>query len=264
MQLMDCHLHIAALNQRDLELMALANIKAVVAHIAEPDAATNIKSEDTFSFVDRMLNFHTWRAAKYCIDVHVCACVSMVAVPIDWQVALERLPACVARPEIVGMGEVGLEPNSITCPDLAIQEKILRGQLDIARDCNKPIIFHTPLTDKPKWVDRYRGMIEEHGLDPDKVIIDHVDPTDVTQVTDLGYWAAISVQPFRKVRAIDAAEMVRAGDARRILVDSDCGLPESDSLAIPRTALELRRLGVADETIHQVLWHNPRKAYSLP
>ena len=67
MQLMDCHVHIAALNQRDLQLMTISNVKSVVAHIAEPDVATNIPWTATFDFVDRMLDFHTWRAAKYYI-----------------------------------------------------------------------------------------------------------------------------------------------------------------------------------------------------
>ena len=263
MQLMDCHVHVAALNQRDFELMAISNIKAVVAHIAEPDAATDIKSDDYFGFVERMLSFHTWRAAKYWLDVHVCACVSMVGVPNDWEAALARLPDCIARPEIVAIGEIGLEPRSITCSDLAIQERILRAQLDMARELNKVVALHTPLTDKPKWVDKYLGMIAEHKLDPSKVIIDHVDSTDIKMVQDSGCWAAITVQPWRYVRAPDAAQMVKAGDMDRILVDSDSGVPESDSLAVPKTALEMKRLGMTEADIEKVLWDNPRKAYGI-
>ena len=263
MQLMDCHVHIAALNQRDLQLMTISNVKSVVAHIAEPDVATNIPWTATFDFVDRMLDFHTWRAAKYYIDVHVCACISMVGIPVEWEKTLARLPACVNRPEIVAIGEVGLEPRSITCSGLSIQEKVLRAQLDIARDVNKTVVFHTPLTEKPKWVDRYLGMIEEHKLDRAKVIIDHADPTDVKMITDAGCYAGITVQPWRKVSAADAAEMVKSGDRDLVLVDSDAGIPESDSLAVPKTAFEMRRLGLSEAEIQKVLWDNPRKAYGI-
>jgi predicted metal-dependent TIM-barrel fold hydrolase len=263
MQLMDSHVHVAALNQRDLELMTISNVKAVVAHIAEPDVATNIPWSATFDFVDRMLDFHTWRAAKYFINVHVCACVSMVGIPVEWEETLARLPACVKRPEIVALGEVGLEPLSITCSDLSVQEKILRAQLDIARDVNKTVAIHTPLTEKPKWVDRYLGMIAEHKLERSKVVIDHADATCVNMITAAGCWAAITVQPHRRVRAADAAAMVKSGDRHLVLVDSDSGIPESDSLAVPKTALELRRLGLAEAEIERVLWDNPRKAYGI-
>ena len=263
MNLMDCHVHIPALNQRDLEVMALSNVKAVIAHTSEPEVYKDIPSQSIFDFAERMVSFHAWRAAKYYIDVYVCTCVSMVGIPVDYEVALARLPEFVKRPDIIGLGEVGFEPNSATCSDLAVQEKILRAQMDIARDADKTIDIHTPLTDKPKWVDRYLGIIAEHKVNPAKVVIDHANETCVKMITDAGCWAGITIQPFRKVRAPEAAQMVKSGNMDLILVDSDSGIPESDSLAVPRTALEMKRLGMTDAVIEKVLWDNPRKAYGI-
>jgi len=263
LRFIDCHVHVPALNQRDLELMALSGISAIVAHTSEPEVHKDIPSDSIFQFAERMLTFHAWRAEKYFIDVHVCVCVSMVGVPVDYERALSRLPEFVKRPGIVGLGEVGLEPNSATCPDLAVQEKILRAQLDIARDADKTICIHTPLNDKQKWVSRYLGMIQEHRLSPDSVIIDHADSTCMGMIADSGCWAGITVQPHRKVRAVDAAQIAKSGNMRRILVDSDSGIPECDSLAVPRTALEMRRLGMSKDDIEQVLWVNPREAYHI-
>jgi len=263
MKLIDCHVHVPALNSRDLELMALCGIKAIVTHMSEPEEYRDIRADAIFEFTERMLSFHTWRAKKYFIDVFVCTCVSMVGVPIDYEAALARLPEFAKSPDIVALGEVGLEPRSATCPDLAIQEKILRKQLDIAHKVNKTICIHTPLTEKPKWVTKYLAMVKEHRLNPLKVIIDHADETCVNMITDAGCWAGITVQPHRKVRAIDAARMVKTGCRELILVDSDSGIPESDCLAVPRTALEMTRLGMTETEIEGVLWGNPRKAYGL-
>ena len=263
MRLMDCHVHVPSLNQRDLELLALSGVTALVTHISEPEEYKDISVDAIFDFAERLLNFHAWRTNMYFIKLHVCACVSMVGVPLDYEAALARLPELVKRPEIVALGEVGLEPRSATCSDLAIQEKILRAQLDIARELNKPIDIHTPLTDKPKWVDQYLGMVAEHKLDPSKVIIDHADATCVDMITKAGCWAGITIQPHRKVRAPDAAQMIKDGDRNLILVDSDSGVPPSDSLAVPRTALEMRRLGLTEADISKVLWENPNKAYGL-
>ena len=263
MQLMDCHVHVEALNQRDLELMALAGIEAIVSHTSLPEAQSDFRSEAIFEFADRMLGYHAWRSEKYSIRTHVCVCVSMVGVPLDYEVALARLPGYITSHPIVGIGEVGLEPGSLTCPDLATQESILRAQLDIARSLNKPVAIHSPVADKAKWVGMYLGMVKEHGLNPAKVIIDHADAACIRTVTDAGCYAAITVQPHRKVRAADAAAMIKSADTEHVLVDSDCSVNEFDALAVPRTALEMRRLGMTDEDIERVLWHNPKKAYGI-
>lgn len=263
MDMIDCHVHVEALNQRDLELMAIAGIKAIVSHTSLPEVQENIPLQAIFDFGERMLGFHTWRVSKHLIDTYVCSCVSMVGVPTDYREALERLPQFLSRERVVGIGEVGLEPSSWTCPDLAIQEEILRAQLVMARDSTKTVAIHTPPTEKPKWVERYLAMMKELKLDPGKVVIDHADATVVKMITDSGCNAAITVQPWRKVRAADAAKAIQDADLHRVLVDSDCSLLESDPLAVPRTALEMRKLGMTDGDIKTVVWDNPRRVYGL-
>jgi len=261
--MIDCHVHVEALNHRDLELMAVAGVKAIISHTALPDLHENIPSQAIFDFGHRLLGFHSWRASKHLIETYICSCVSMVGVPIDYKEALERLPQFLSRERVVGIGEVGLEPNSSTCPDLTTQEEILRAQLVIARENAKTVDIHTPLTEKPKWVERYLAMIKELKLDPSKVVIDHADATVVKMITNSGCNAAITVQPWRKVRAVDAAKAIEEADLQRVLIDSDCTVLESDPLAVPRTALEMRKLGMSAGDIKTVMWDNPRRVYGL-
>jgi predicted metal-dependent TIM-barrel fold hydrolase len=229
MKLMDCHVHVEALNRRDLELMSLAGIEVIVSHTSLPEVEANIPSNAIFEFAERMLTYHNWRTQKYAIKTYVCTCVSMMGVPVDYEAALARLSDFIRSQPIVGIGEVRLEPASWTCPDLSIQEIILRAQLDLARDLHKPIAIHSPVADKARWVDRHLGMIKEHRLDPSMVIIDHADTTCISMVLDAGRYAAITVQPHRKARAADAAAMVKSAAANRELVDSDSSLNEFDS-----------------------------------
>jgi hypothetical protein len=261
--MVDCHLHIEALNQHDLELMALSGLRCVVSHTSLPEAHECISSAAIFDLCDRVLDFHSWRARQYFIDTYVCVCVSMVGVPVDYGAALDRLETYLTRERVVGIGEIGLEPSSPTCSDLRVQEQILRRQLAIAKEHGMTVALHTPPAGKPKWVSRYLEMINEVGLERGKVVIDHADESVIRMITEAGCNAAISVQPWRKVRAIDAARAIDTGEVERILVDSDCGLLESDPLAVPRTALEMRKLGMSGETIRRVVWDNPRRVYGL-
>jgi len=261
---MDCHVHVAALNQRSLELMSLANIRAVVSQLSLPDVHVNLASQSIFDFADRSLAYHAWRTQKYFIQTHVCVGVSPVGVPEDWEEALRRLPDYILSHPVVALGEVGFEPNSWTCPDLQIQEKILRAQLDIARDLGKTVAIHTPGADKQKWVSMYLGMIREHVLEPCRVVLDHADPTVVGMILDAGCYVGITVQPHRRLRPVDAAAVIMASDHERLLVNSDASLQqESDCLAVPRVALELRRMGMTEAEVERVLWENPQRAYGI-
>lgn len=270
MQLMDPHLHLEGLNNSSLQLMAMCDMKTVVGMVAIPEVVPEMNKDfppdAIFEYVDRVLSFHAWTTEQFfLIDTYCCVAVSMVGVPRRYKEALDKLKAYIEHHDrVVGIGEIGFEPDSPTCSDMRLQEEIIAAQLEIAREVGTLVCFHTPLRDKPKWVERYLSMLKEAGVKPDKVIIDHADATDVKMITDAGCYAGITVQPHRHVRAGEAAEMISTGDRTRILVDSDTAtLNESDPIAVPRVAFEMRKLGMSEADIEQVLWENPRRAYGL-
>lgn len=264
MEMIDPHLHCETLDQNDLELMAISGVRIVVSAVALPDAHENISSQAIFDYCERILNYHTWRMSKFFIDAYVCLGVSMAGVPTDYKNALEKLPNYLNREKVIGIGEIGLEPSSLTCPDLATQEEILRVQLNIAKEFGKPVQIHTPIKEKPKWVNQYLDMIKELKLDPSKVVIEHADSTVVKMINDAGCYAALTVQPWRKLTAADAAKIIETADLNRVLVDSDSNLVlASDPLSVPKTALEMRKLGIKESEIRKVIWDNPRRVFGF-
>ena len=270
MRLIDSHLHLEALDNNALQLMALSGIKAIIGMVANPEVIPGINRDfppdAIFDYCDRVLDFHAWTTKKYfMIDTYACVGVSMAGIPRRYEESLTRLRSYIGdRDQIVGIGEIGFEPESSTCRDMKVQEEIIEFQLDLAKQFDKSVCFHTPPTQKAKWFERYLSMIKEVDLDPSRVIIDHADSSVVNIVTDAGCYAAISVQPRRRVRAKDAAEMIMSGDRSRILVDSDTSLPhESDPLAVPRTAFELKKLGMKEPEIEKILWGNPLRAFGI-
>jgi hypothetical protein len=267
MRLIDPHLHVEALNHHSLELMALAGIEAVISMVAVPEAHKDYPSAAIFEHCERVRSYHAWRTEYYFgIKTFGCIGISMVGVPVDYEEGLARMRDYLKEHpnEVFGIGEIGIEPSSTTCPDLKVQERIMREQIEMARDFSKPVVLHTPPREKGRWVAKYLPILKEHKLNLGQAIFDHCEPSVVNGITSQGCFAALTVQPWRKVRPADAAQAVKAGDPERILIDSDCSLLESDPLSVPKAVLEMRKLGIAEAVIQKVVWENPKRIYRLP
>ena len=168
--------------------------------------------------------------------------------------------------KVVAIGEIGLEPSSQTCPDLAIQEEIFKAQLGIAKDHNVPVVIHTPFLEKEKWIEKYASLIDDAKLDKSKVLLDHANASVVKLIWDIGYLAGISVQPWRNVTPVEAAKVVEAKEnLDQLMIDSDCASPlPSDPLSVPKAVLEMRKLGIKDADIKKVVLENPTRFFNLP
>jgi len=263
MQLIDSQVHMDSLFSSDLEAMAAAGITAVIADAAGGvDMASS--SQATIQYFERTLGGETTRAAEFFIDVYVMLGIIMTGVPPDYEKVLQALPKYLSRDKVVGVGEVGLEPGSKTCPDLGKQEEILKAELKLAKEYNKTVVLHLPSTERPKWIEWYFKLIEEARLEPGKVVILHSDSATTRMITDFGCIAEITVQPTRRLTPEDAARIVADNDMSRVLVSSDTQLRHrSDALGVPRTALQMRRLSFTEEDITKVFYDNPKRIFNL-
>jgi len=49
-----------------------------------------------------------------------------------------------------------------------------------------------------------------------------------------------------------------------VLIDSDCNITlPSDPLSVPKTALEMKRIGFSEDDIKQVVFKNPARIFNL-
>jgi uncharacterized protein len=263
MQIIDTHVHMDSLERAALELMSLAGVKAVVADAA-PMPGLAPAWQSVIDFIERTLGYDTIRGGEFFIDVYVMIGINMFFVPHDYRNIFDLIPKYMKRDRVVGIGEIGLEPRSETCPDLQKQEEIVKFFLKIAKDYDKTVLFHTPPTDRLKWVERYFKLIDDANLNTQKVIISHVDSSILKMVTDFGCIAGITVQPWRKMMPADVAKMIKNAEMDRILIDSDSSLRfGSDPLGVPKTALEMKKLGFTDDEIKKVVYENPIRIFDL-
>ena len=143
MKIIDSHVHLDSINRDGLEAMALASVKAVIAD-ASPVPGMAPSSQTVFEFYERTLSFDTARASEFFIDTYVILGINMLFVPTDYDKVLQALPKYLALDKVVGVGEMGLDPRSPTCPDLGKQEEILRAGLAVAKESGKTILLHVP------------------------------------------------------------------------------------------------------------------------
>jgi len=166
------------------------------------------------------------------------------------------LPRYLVKDGVVAVGEIGFDEQT------ALEEKYLHEQIELAKSFDLMIMVHTPHRDKKKGTIRTMDVIEEHGIVPTQVVIDHNNEGTVKMVLDRGYWAAFTIYPNTKMDSHRMVEVVRQYGADRIIVDSSADWGVSDPLAVPKTAFLMRDNGLSEQQIKLTCYQNALNAYS--
>ena len=265
MKFVDTHTHLDTLTWTDMENMTMAGVQTVISPI-HLDAGKPVSCNTIRDMWDFLFDVQFWRARENFITPYAMIGITMVSTPKDDPAELYAiLPEYLCRREVVALGEIGFEPNSDTCKDMEFQETLVRRQVEIAVDAGTCVDFHLPGSADLKvlYTDKLLAICRDCGLPMNKVVMDHSSEANIAQVLEAGAHAAISVQPWRNMTPEKAADIVVAHGITRVMFDSDCSCLASDPLALPKTALALKRKGVSDEDIEQVMFHNANAFFGL-
>lgn len=171
---------------------------------------------------------------------------------------IAMIPEFLKRDNVLGIGEIGLNKN--TRNELAI----LQEHVDLAVRHGQLILVHTPhLEDKFKGTRLILDVLKgDSRVDPARVIIDHVEEHTVDMVLDAGFWAGITLYPESKATPARAIDMVEQAGMRNIWLNCACDWGRSEPLAVPKTALEMRRRGHSAEAVDHLVYGNPLRFLS--
>jgi uncharacterized protein len=171
---------------------------------------------------------------------------------------LAIIPQFLTRPNVLGIGEIGLNKNSRN------EIKVLEKHVNLAAEHNQLILVHTPhLEDKLKGTRLIVDLIRnDKRIQPGHVIIDHVEEHTVKLPLDAGMWAGMTLYPESKCSPARAIDMVEMYGNERVWLNCACDWGVSDPLAVPRTAMEMRRRGHKTEAIDKLVYQNPLKFLS--
>jgi predicted metal-dependent TIM-barrel fold hydrolase len=256
MNFIDPHVHMTSRTTDDYEAMAAAGVVAII----EPAFWLGQPRTSAGSFVDyfaSLVGFERFRASQFGI-AHHCA-IGLNSKEANHEALAEEvmdvLPRFLAKEGVVAVGEIGYDDQTDA------EEKYFRKQLELAKEVELPVMIHTPHRNKKKGTSRSMDVIEEMGVAPHKVVIDHNNEETVKEVLDRGYWAAFTIYPKTKMGKERMVEIVRTYGAERILVDSAADWGQSNPLAVPQTAKLMLSSGIPEATVRSVTFGNAILAY---
>lgn len=195
------------------------------------------------------------RAAKFGLPHYTWLCINPKESE-DVKLAedvLAIIPQFLERPNVLGIGEIGLNKNSRN------EMKVLELHVDLAARHGQMVLVHTPhLEDKLKGTRLIIDVLKsEPRINPGRVVIDHVEEHTVKVVLDAGFWAGMTLYPESKCTPARAIDIIDVYGQDRIWMNSACDWGVSVPLAVPRTALEMRKRGYSAEETDQLIFQNP-------
>ncbi|HHN78381.1 MAG TPA: metal-dependent hydrolase [Phycisphaerales bacterium] len=255
MRYIDPHIHMVSRTTDDYQRMALAGCVA----ITEPAFWAGYDRNSPQGFYDYYTLLTTQepaRAAAYGIKHYCWLCINPKEAedPAFARDVIALIPEFLDRPNVLGIGEIGLNKNSKN------ELVILEEQIALAAKHDQLILVHTPhLEDKLKGTKLIIDAIKRNGdIDPGRVLIDHVEEHTVNTVLDAGFWAGMTLYPETKCTPQRAADIIEMCGTERLWINSAGDWGPSDPLAVPKCRLEMARRGHTPETIDTISFDNPK------
>jgi hypothetical protein len=240
----------------DYERMALAGCEAV----CEPAFWAGFDRSSPAGFYDyfcQLTEHEPKRAAKFGLKHFCWLCINSKEAE-DVKLAEEviaLIPKFLNCPNVLGIGEIGLNKNSRN------EMRVLEMQVELAAKHEQLILVHTPhLEDKLKGTRLILDVLKgDRRIRPERVVIDHVEEHTVKMVLDCGMWVGMTLYPETKCTPARAIDILETFGQERLWMNSACDWGVSDPLAVPKTALEMKKRGHLGSAIEQVIYSNPKK-----
>jgi hypothetical protein len=208
-----------------------------------------------FDYFRQIAEHEPKRAAKFGLPHFCWLCINPKESE-DVKLAEEvvaLIPQFLDRPTVLGLGEIGLNKNSRN------ELKVLEMHIDLAARHDLLILAHTPhLEDKFKGTRLTIDALKNHRrIRPERVIIDHVEEHTISLALEAGFWAGMTLYPGTKCTSSRAIDMIERYGPERLMMNSACDWGDSVPLAIPYTALEMRRRGHTTQQVDRLIYRNP-------
>ncbi len=255
MRIFDPHIHMTSRTTDDYEAMAAHGVRAV----CEPAFWLGQPRTSVGSFLDyfdALVGWERFRAAQFGITHH-CAIALNPKEANDPRLrgVLDELPHYLEKDGVVAVGEVGYD--SMT-PE---EDEVFATQLRLAIEHDLPVLVHTPHRDKPAGTRRTLDEVKESGIDPGRVLVDHLNELTAPMVADSGCWMAFSVYPDTKMDERRTVGVLTELGTERMLVNSAADWGRSDPLKTARTGEAMLAAGFTTADVDRVLWENPVAFY---
>jgi len=259
MNYIEPHAHMVSRTTDDYEKLVLAGCKAV----CEPAFWAGFDRSSAQGFYDyfcQLTRHEPKRAGMFGLRHFCWLCINPKEAedPGLAREVLSLIPPLLDEPNVLGIGEIGLNKNSLN------ELKVFHWHVELAAKHRQLILVHTPhLEDKLKGTRLIIDALKEYStIDPSRVIIDHVEEHTIKLVLDAGFWAGMTLYPKSKCSLARAVDLIDRHGMDRLWMNSACDWGISDPLAVPKAAQEMRIRGYDQNSIRQMVWTNPKNFMS--
>jgi uncharacterized protein len=256
MRIFDPHIHMTSRTTDDYEAMFSAGVRALV----EPAFWLGQPRTSVASFTDyfdSLIGWERFRAAQFGIRHHCTIGLNpKEANDPRCREVLDVLPRYLAKDGVVAVGELGYD--SMT-PE---EDEVFSRQLAMAVEHELPALVHTPHRDKLVGTRRTIDVVHESGIDPGRVIVDHLNEPTVAVVAESGCWMGFSIYPDTKMDEHRMVAILKEYGTDRMIVNSAADWGRSDPLKTYKTGLAMLAAGFTESDVDKVLWQNPVDFYS--
>jgi len=258
MYYLDPHIHMVSRTTDDYEMLSKMGCVAM----SEPAfwAGFDRGSVDGFrDYFRQLTQFEPKRAAVYGIQHFTWLCINAKEaenVELSREV-MAMIPEFLDAPNVLGIGEIGLNKNTRN------EAIVFSEHVELAEKYEQQILIHTPhLEDKFQGTKMILDMLDDNQVDPNRVLVDHVEEHTVREVLERGYWAGMTLYPVSKCTPSRAVDMIEMYGPERLCVNSAGDWGPSKPTAVPDLILEMRRRGHSERLIRHVVYDNPKKFFS--
>jgi predicted metal-dependent TIM-barrel fold hydrolase len=257
MRIFEPHAHMTSRTTDDYEAMAASGVKVLV----EPAFWLGQPRSSVGSFIDyfnSLLGWERFRAAQFGIRHHCTIGLNPKEANDETlrREVLAILPRYLAKDGVVAVGEIGYDAMT------GAEDEALRAQFELAVEFELPALVHTPHRDKAAGTKKTLELVEQTGLDPQTVLIDHNNELTVKDVHASGCWAGFSIYPNTKMDEYRMVRILESIGTERILINSACDWGVSDPLKVAKTVAAMQEAGFSDEDVDRVVWRNPLEFFA--
>ena len=251
MRIFDPHIHMTSRTTDDYERMHAAGVRALVEPafwLGQPRTSVGSFTD----YFDGLIGWERFRAAQFGIAHHCTIALNPKEAndPRCLEV-LDVLPRYLAKDGVVAVGEIGFDSMTDA------EEHAFSRQLALAVEFGLPAMVHTPHRDKEGGTRRTLELVEESGLAPGMVVVDHLNELTVGPVRDSGCWTGFSIYPDTKMDPQRMVRILQEHGPERVLVNSAADWGRSDPLLTHATGEAMLAAGFTDDDVDRVLWRNP-------
>src|SRR3954452_19796633 len=180
MRIFDPHIHMTSRTTDDYERMAAAGVRALVEPafwLGQPRTGVGSFTD----YFDALVGWEPFRASQFGIRHHATIALNpKEANDPRCRPVLDQLPRYLAKDGVVAVGEIGYD--SMT----AEEDAAFAAQLGLAIEHDLPALVHTPHRDKARGTERSIAVVAESGIDPGRVVLDHLNEVTVASALEAG------------------------------------------------------------------------------